>query len=379
MTFIDMNGLDWSQPNEGGIYLMGHDTSESEVARGGGGLLRSQKIKGWTGKFIPGDVKTSADAIVASGLDFMVDRHPIVRLAPIAGIPTSENPSGIIGWEPQTNGREKVNGLPTGGYDVVDSHVMNVRRDTGSVLGVVGKNWRGPQNDEAFKFVDDLVDDGSAKWLAGGTIGGGKKVWMCAQLGREVLLGGDLNEASIPLMFIANGWDGGTSYTITAAPYRRACRNGQTIPLEGFVRTWRARHTSGLTMDKRLLVARKTLELQIAYFDNWAVEMERLMLKPISTREVEQAVVKLFPDPKPAGEDGNLTDRQIRAIEKKRLAVLDTYRDTPNLQHLGHSAYRFLNAVTDYADWQVKCDEDEQMLSSAEPNPLKDLAYALVK
>lgn len=378
MTFIDMAGLDWEKAPDTGIYLMGHDTSVAQVASGGGGLLRSQKIKGWTGKFLPGDVRTSAEAIGLAGLDWVVDRRPIVQVQPVYGVPTKTNPSGITGWDPVQSFPEKVNGMPNGGYAVAPSHVMNVRRDTGQVLGVVGHRWAGPQNDETFKFLDSLVDDDEAKYLAGGSVDGGKKIWICCQLDREIILGGDQDERSIPLMFVSNGWDGGTSYSITTAPYRLACMNGQTIPLEGFVRTWKARHTSGLTADGKLQEARKALKLSIGYFDAWAEEMEKLMTQHISTQEVERLIVKLLPDPKPAGQDGNLTDRQIKAIDGKRHEVLSVYQESPSLQNLGGTKYRFINAVTEYADWHTKCDVDEQVIRSAEPSKMKDLAYALV-
>lgn len=369
MGFVDLNGLESWEGNQG------------VVVRGalGKGLPRSLKIAGWSGSFLPDDVKTSAEAIVEAGLDWVVDRRPIIQVKPEYGVPTPENPSGIIGWEPKAGPSEKRNGLPTGGYSVAESHVMNVRRDTGQVLGVVGKAWHGPQNDEAFKLIDDLVDDGSAKWLAGNAIDGGKKIWLCAQLGREVMLGGDENERAIPLMFLSNGWDGGTSLTITTSPTRIACLNGLTIPLPNFQRMWRGRHTSGLTDVKRLKVARETLELSIGYFDAWSEEMERLMTKPLSIPEVERAIVTLLPDPKGAEKDGSLTDRQIRAIEKKRHGLLDVYRDTPDLQNLGSTAYRFVNAVADYSDWWQKHDSVAQMIEGAEPSKIKDLAYALVK
>lgn len=382
---IDMAGLDWSRGPEGGIYLMGHDTSRSQVAHGGGGMLRSQKIKGWDGgRFVPGDVKTSAEAIKATGLGWQVDRRPIIKVEPIIGVPTEENPSGIIGWDPQqrlgnvTRGKRKqVNNLPTCGYDIAEAHVMNVRRDTGAVLGVVGPGWRSPQNDEVFGFMDDLVDSGDAKWLGGGEVDGGKRVWLACQFDRSVLIGGDENERSIPLGFISNGWDGTLSLSITVAPYRLACLNGQSIPLEGYVRTWKGRHTVGLTADSRLLVARQTLQLSLGYFDAWTDAMNELITAKIAQNRVEKLLTEIFPDPKPAP-GKTLGDRVLKNIDAKRQEVMAIYTDADDLQHLGHSKYRVLNAVTQYADWSVASTTDKQILRSAEASTLKDRAYGIL-
>lgn len=381
---IDMAGLDWSQGPEGGIYIMPTDTSADQVARGGGGIMGSKKIKGWDGgRFIPGDTRTTEDALKLTGLDWLVDKHPILKLDPVWGVDAKGTP-GVIGWQPregngkpETGKREQENTLETGGFDIVRAYTMNVRRDTGDVLGIVGPGWDGPQNHESFSFVDDLVDSGDAKWLAGGMHGNGEKIWMCAQLDRGVLLGGDENEMSIPLMFLSNGWDGYMSLTITCAPYRLACLNGQSIPLEGFVRTWRGRHTRSLTADARLQVARKTLELSIGYFDAWAEEMEALMTKPMSGVRVESTVKALFPDAATDGK-GETRKRAQANVDKARESVLAIYKHAEDLQHLGDTEYRFLNAVTAYADWHVKCPLDRQVLRSAEASPIKDKAYKLL-
>lgn len=382
---IDMQGIDWAKGPSGGIYLMGHDTSRSQVASGGGGMLRSQKIKGWDGgRFVPGDVKTSAEAIKATGLGWMVDQRPILKVEPVYGVPTEENPSGIIGWEPQKTDvaisrgkRKQENKLPTGGYDIAEAHVMNVRQDTGKVLGVVGPGWRSPQNDQVFAFMDDLVDSGDAKWLGGGEVDGGKRIWLACQFDRKALIGGDENELSVPLGFISNGWDGTLSLSITVAPYRMACLNGQTIPLEGYVRTWKGRHTAGLTAEKRLLVARQTLELSIGYFDAWTEAMEKLITAKLTEKKVEEAIRLILPDPvAPKGK--TIGDRVLKNVDAKREQVLTIYRDTDNLQHLGHSKYRVFNAVTQYADWGIESSIDKQILRSAEASKIKDAAYQIL-
>jgi phage/plasmid-like protein (TIGR03299 family) len=380
---INMAGMDWGSGPAGGIYLMGHDTSAAQVARGGGGLMGSQKIKGWDGgRFIPGDVRTSAEALALTGLDWEVDRHPIVKVEPIYGV-TAKGP-GVIGWDPirgdgamRTAKGSAVNDLPTGGWDIAESHVMNVRRDTGKVLGVVGPGWRGPQNRECFTWMDDLVDSGDAKWVGGGEQDGGKRIWLCAQLDRAVVLGGEESELSVPLAFLSNAWDGTLSLGCTIGCFRLACVNGQSIPLEGFVRQWRGRHTAGLTAEKRLAIARKTLELSIGYFDAWAVEMEKLMTRPISTFRVERTIKDLFPDAE-LDVEGNVRVRAQNNVLRARESVLTIYRTAPDLQHLGHTDYRFMNAVTEYADWHVKCPADRQMLRSAEPSKVKDTAFKLL-
>lgn len=383
---INMAGIDFAKGPEGGIYLMGHDTSSAQVARGGGGLLGSQKIKGWDGgRFVPGDVRTSAEAIKLTGLDWTVEKHPIIQTRSVLGVLEDGSP-GIIGWEPvaselppATGKGQQANKVPHGGFAIEREWVCNVRQDTGETLGIVGPGWTNEQNHEAFTWIDDLVDSGDAKFIGGGERGGGRKVWLCAQLDRAVALGGDENEMSVPLLFFSNGWDGYTPLQVVVAPYRLACLNGQTIPLEGFVRSWKARHTSGLKDAERLQEARRTLELSIGYFDAWTTEMEKLMALPLPTVKAERVLKRLFPDARKDAETGEPRKRAQENVEKQRTAVLTIFKDQPDLQNLKQSGYRLLNAVTEYADWQVKLPSaDVQVLRSAEANPLKDAAYKLL-
>lgn len=384
MPGIDMAGIEWGKGPSGGIYLMGHDTTQAQVRRGGGGMLGNAHLKGWAGgKFIPGDVKTAEEALALTGLDWEVERRPIIKVESIVG--NGKDGPEVQGWLPQESedahvfrsARKQVNDLPTGGWDIVPSHVMNVRQDTGDVLGVVGPGWRSPQNREAFAFMDALVDSNEARWLGGGMIDGGRRIWMCCQFDRSVLLGGDQNELSIPLGFVSNGWDGTLALSITAAPYRMACVNGQTIPLEGFIRTWKARHTRALNAEERLSEARRTLELSIGYFDAWTDAMERMMTTDITVKAFERVVRKLIPEP--AGIGGKEAGpRAKKHAQEKRDSVLTIFRDEANLQHLGLTTYRALNAVTQFADWEIKAPEEKQMLRSAEPSKLKDHAYALL-
>lgn len=341
-------------------------------------------LRGWDGgKFVPGDVKTSAEALALSGLDWTVEKHPIVRVESVIGV-GNDGPE-VIDWKPRLSdtpppagkGQQK-NTLPHCGFAIEREWVCNVRQDTGETLGIVGPGWTNEQNRDAFTWIDDLVDSGDAKFLGGGEQGGGRKVWLAAQLDRGVILGGNSDEYCLPVCFFSNGWDGYTPLSVTCAPYRLWCLNGQTIPIPGFARTWKARHTSGLKSSERLQEARRTLELSIGYFDAWTVEMEKLMNVPMPTVKAERFVKRLFPDARPA-DDGESRSRAQGNVDRQRTAVLTIFKHGDDLQNLRQSGYRMLNAVTEYADWQVKPpSEDRQVLRSAEAHPLKDAAYKLL-
>lgn len=363
---------DWARAGDGGIHVTVGDGTAKKTLRGWDG-----------GRFVPGDVKTSAEAVQLTGLDWTVEKHPIIRTRSVLGV--TEDGPGVIGWEtvesdepPATGKGQQANRLAHGGFAIEREWVCNVRQDTGETLGIVGPGWTNEQNTEAFTFIDDLVDSGDAKFLGGGERGGGRKVWLAALLDRGVALGGDSDEFCQPICFFSNGWDGYTPLQVTVAPYRLWCLNGQTMPIEGFMRTWKARHTSGLKTSERLQEARRTLELSIGYFDAWTVAMEQLMKEALPTAKAAPVLKRLFPDAR-LDEDGQPRKRAQENVQKQRDAVLTIFKNSDNLQNLKFSKYRLLNAVTEYADWHVQLPSaDAQVLRSAEAHPLKDAAYKIL-
>ncbi len=87
----------------------------------------------------------------------------------------------------------------------VPSRVANVRSDTHSVLGVVGKTYRVFQNVEAFDFMDTLVGEKLAMYETAGALRQGKRIWMLARIPKEYRVGDDVVQ---PYVLLSNAHDG---------------------------------------------------------------------------------------------------------------------------------------------------------------------------
>lgn len=370
---LDHAGIKWDMAPEEGIYLWHRDATDTEVLRGGNmrspstiAALKGKKIRGWdTGKVIPGNVKTTSEAMRIAGLDWTVTQRPVY-----AHLLTMDE-KGVV---QDVDNPETVRAA---------RFVANVRNDTGEVLGVVGKNWRGPQNWEAFTFMDDLVDDGSAKWLGAGEIDGGRRIYGLAQFSREIVVGGDEDERCIPLGFLSNGWDGGLSITVTVAPFRLACTNGMTIPLEGCLRQWKVKHSRHAKM--RLTDARKTLELTLGYMDLWEDMANAMINTRIDDSQFGKFVDTLVPLPTSdeKGTDDRGYKRSLTLATETRELIRHTYRTGDDLANIRGTVWGAYNAVADYADWQApqrgERKAEKALLRSVEDSTLKNKAFAILK
>lgn len=316
----------------GGVYLMLGDTTRDQVARGGGGTLsKVGKIRGWEGVSpIPGDVRTTAEALRIAGLDWRVIQQEV-------GVNAAMRRDAVD----KRGGALKRSGDDS--WRGAERFVANVREDTGDLLGIVGKDWRGPQNADAFGLMDAIVDDGSAKWLGAGERDGGRRVFGLVQWNREIIPGGDVDEKCTPLGFICNGWDGTLSLTITSAPFRLACLNGQMIPLPGYSRTYKVRHTSGV--EGKIEEARRVLGITFQGFDLFERAANEMIVTRIGESEFDRMVRTLVPDA-PEG----APERTKATVEEKRAGIFAQWGadDLANVKNTAWGAYQ---AVTAFADW----------------------------
>ena len=121
---------------------------------------------------------TVAEAIERSGLGWRVEREPIA-------IDRGDLATVDDWWLPRC--------------EEIPGWWANVRQDTRQVLGIVGKRYRIVQNIEAFQFVDQLI--GSAMHFeTAGSLHGGRRVWVLAQLPEHIEVGGDLVRPYVLLM-----------------------------------------------------------------------------------------------------------------------------------------------------------------------------------
>lgn len=74
--------------------------------------------------------------------------------------------------------------LANGTYQEIDSFAV-VRDDSEAVLGVVGGRYKIIQNAQAFEFLDTVLDEFGAKYHTAGSLYGGAKVWMQAELPKQ--------------------------------------------------------------------------------------------------------------------------------------------------------------------------------------------------
>ena len=259
----------------------------------------------------------------------------------------------------------------TNAGDKISGYKANVRSTDRKVLGVVTDRYKVIQNAEAFEFTDSLLGSG-VRYETAGSLSDGKKVWFLARLPREYIIGG---ERISPYLVFSNTHDGSGAVRVAVTPIRVVCNNTLNLALDSAKRSWSMVHTGDIK--GKIQEAKDTLFMAEEYMDNLGKEFERLRKIQMSDEQVKDFIELLLPLEK------NATLTQLRNIKKLREDMASRYFDAPDLQHVGNNAYRFVNAVSDFATHanplRRTANYNENLFArTVDGNPLIDRAYQMV-
>lgn len=257
-------------------------------------------------------------------------------------------------------------GLPIPGFKA------NIRDMDDKVLGVVSDRYKVVQNREAFQFTEELLGKG-VRYETAGSLQEGKKTWILAKLPNEYIIGEDQIS---PYLVFFNSHDGSGSIRCAITPIRVVCQNTLNLALSTAKRSWSAVHTQSIA--NRMQEASQTLFFAEKYMTELGREIFQLQKVSLSDKKVMEYIEEFFPD------DVTATPAQRRNTRTLREDLKRRYFDAPDLAHVGNNAYKFVNAVSDFATHaaplrQTSTYRENLFLKTVEGNALIDRAYGMVK
>ena len=265
---------------------------------------------------------------------------------------------------------------------------VNIRESDNKILGVVTDKYKIVQNREAFAFTDALLGEG-VQYESAGSLASGKRVWMLARMEGTTLCEEEID----PYLVFTNSHDGKGAVRVAITPIRVVCQNTLNLALNKASRHWSCSHMGDI--DGKLEDARYTLASAERYMEALEEEFGELKLKKVTETQVKQMTEDLlkfeFADLyKKAVKSGKVVDfkeaiKQQKFEEKlnrKRADILNIYFDKPDLRGTEYSAFRFVNAVSDYAthttDHKNTVNYQENLfMKTVDGNGLIDTSYQI--
>lgn len=281
--------------------------------------------------------------------------------------PTSAEALSLAGlnWNVIQKAIETEDGIPIMGFKA------NIRDLDERVLGVVTDRYKVVQNSDAFSFTDELLGEGVAYETAG-SLQDGRRTWLLAKLPQRYIISGD---EITPYLVFMNSHDGTGAIKAAMTPIRVVCQNTLNLALSTAKRYWSTNHTGNI--QGKMEDARYTLLYADKYMAELGKAIDSLNRMKLSDRQVYEYIDALFPLV------DNPTEIQKKNLMGMKEEVKIRYFDAPDLKHVGKNAYRFVNAVSDFATHSKPLREranyrESLFARTVDGNAMIDKAYDLV-
>ena len=216
---------------------------------------------------------------------------------------------------------------------VIPGYRANVRDSDDSVLGVVGDRYRVVQNEDAFRFTDNLIG-GDVRYETAGSLRGGRQIWLLAKMPEKVIAG----DAVEPYMCFTNTHDGSSGVKVCMTPVRVVCNNTLNVALSTAKRSWSMRHTDSI--HGKLEEAHDCLFLAQEYMDKLTGFAETAAETRIWDSEIRRILDELFPISE------NATEREKNNVKKCKDEFMICYY-APDIAKFRGTAWGAINAVSD--------------------------------
>ncbi len=166
------------------------------------------------------------------------------------------------------------------------------RQSDNRVLGIVGKDYKPLQNNDAFAWFQPFLDSGEAFLETAGSLKGGKRIWILARANTRPLIVSKKDEICNYIL-LSNAHDGSLSVSVGFVPIRVVCNNTLSMAHQSRASTLlRVRHTGEVV--KNLEVIRETMDLAKREFQATVEQYSQLCRRSINHADLIKYVSLVF-------------------------------------------------------------------------------------
>ena len=255
----------------------------------------------------------------------------------------------------------------------VKDFYANVRDNDNSILGIVSNTYKIVQNEEAFAFTDQLLEnDKEVKYETAGSLCNGKKTWLLAKM-PDIHLVDDPTNCFVTFM---NSFDGKSGLRVFVTPVRVVCNNTLNMALSSTPRSWSANHSGNI--QEKLEEAKRTLIMAKNYFKNLENVSKELVGRDITEKAVLEFIEELLPIEKDA------SARKESNVIELRKELYSRYKNAPDLKKYQNTHWALINACSDFASHTIPLRRTEKyrennMVNIVCGHPILDRATKLLK
>lgn len=170
--------------------------------------------------------KTAADVMSAAGLNWKVEKCPLVAKMPILD-------NNKYGFNYDNNN-----------YVDCNNAYATYRTDYNIPLGIVKGRYTIVQNIDAFNFFDNAIGKDKAIWQTAGFFGNGERIFVSAKLPKNIIVNG--TDPVENYLVFTTSHDGSSGVKILFTPIRIICQNTLNAAIKNATNYISFRHTNSV-------------------------------------------------------------------------------------------------------------------------------------
>lgn len=278
-------------------------------------------------------VMDSGEALSAAGLDWRVVQKPVAigesdrgDLEDLGDLPEVADQISGTKW------------IPTPGF------LANVRDDNNLLMGLVTDHYKVVQNNEAFKFLDALVEGHEMRYESAFSLYGGRRVVMLAQMpGTDKIVEDD---HILRYILLSLSHDGTEAIKFGPVATRVVCANTYAFAMsEGTTKGMSIRHSGNIK--EKLRHARDILGIASRQFEQYAEHSKLLAARGMAKDEWKEFLNLMCPKLDPR--DADYTERRATAVMDTRVSITRAYHNERQAT-APQTCWAAYNAVAEHID-----------------------------
>lgn len=250
-------------------------------------------------------------------------------------------------------------------FEVVNGYKSLRRSDNGNVLSVVSEDYNVVQPEEIFNFYKHFVDKYNFRLHTAGSLDGGRKVWVLADVGKDFTLRNDDTVGAY--LLLVTSFDRSLATISKFTTIRVVCQNTLNISLKDSGKAIKVSHSAVFDPSKMTL----DVEALGRGFEDFHEKAKVLSQRIVNRNEVVNYFLNvLYPQ---VTDVESLSTRQSNTVK----FVHELFENGKGQALAGTTAWGLVNAMTLYVDHEKGRSRDTALNSAwfGAGEKLKDAAF----